>query len=225
VAAERLAGRRGDLRVTVRAAGAERTVVVSEVLAAASRTPNTSGIGLDVAGVQLDGRGYVAVNDRLETSASDVWAIGECAGSPQFTHISRDDYRVIKANLDGGSRTTRGRQVPFCIFTDPPLARIGLNEIEARRRGVAVRVAKLPMKEVARTWTTGETRGFMKALIHARRDDILGFTMFGAKAGEVMAAVQTAMLGGMPYTSLRDAVLTNPTMAEGLGALFGRVAG
>ncbi|HEX8789888.1 MAG TPA: FAD-dependent oxidoreductase, partial [Polyangiaceae bacterium] len=213
-----------DLRVAVRTGGGERTIAASEILVAVGRTPNTSGIGLDIAGVQLDQRGYIAVNDRLETSAPDVWAIGECAGSPQFTHISVDDYRVIKANLDGGNRTTRGRQEPFCVFTDPPLARVGLNELEARRRGVAVRVAKLPVKEVVRTATTGETRGLMKALVHAQRDDILGFTMFGADAGEVMAAVQTAMLGGMPYTSLRDAVLAHPTMAEGLGPLFARFA-
>lgn len=221
----RVEGRRGDLRVTVRTGGGERTIPASEILVAVGRTPNTSGIGLDVAGVQLDQRGYIAVNDRLETSAPDVWAVGECAGSPQFTHISFDDYRVIKANLDGGDRTTRGRQVPFCIFTDPPLARVGLTELEARRRGVPVRVAKLPVKEVLRTSTTGETRGFMKALVHAQRDDILGFTMFGADAGEVMAAVQTAILGAMPYTSLRDAVLAHPTMAEGLGTLFARVTG
>lgn len=219
----RVEGRRGDLRVTVRTGATERTVAASEILAAAGRTPNTSGIGLDVAGVQLDGRGYIVVNDRLETSAPDVWAIGECAGSPHFTHISVNDYHVIKANLAGGSRSTRGRQVPFCIFTDPPLARIGLNEVEARRRGVAVRVVQQPVKEMLRTWTTGEMRGFMKALVHAQRDEILGFTMFGADAGEVMAVVQTAMLGGMPYTSLRDAVLTHPTMAEGLGSLFARV--
>jgi pyruvate/2-oxoglutarate dehydrogenase complex dihydrolipoamide dehydrogenase (E3) component len=216
---------RGDLRITVRTGGGERTVAASEILVALGRVPNTSGIGLEVAGVQLDARGYVAVNERLETSAPDVWAIGECAGSPQFTHISVDDYHVIKANLDGGNRTTRGRQVPFCLYTDPPLARVGLNEIEARRRGVGVRVAKLPVREVLRTWTTGEARGFMKALVHAQRDDIVGFTMFGAEAGEVLAAVQTAMLGGMPYTTLRDAVLTHPTMAEGLGSLFAAVTG
>jgi pyruvate/2-oxoglutarate dehydrogenase complex dihydrolipoamide dehydrogenase (E3) component len=219
----RVEGRRGDLRVTVRAGGSERTIPASEILAATGRTPNTSGIGLDVARVDLDGRGYIAVNDRLETSAPGVWAIGECAGSPQFTHVSVDDYRVIKANLDGGNRSTRGRQVPFCVFTDPPLARVGLNEVEARARGIPVRVVKQPVKEILRTWTTGEDRGFMKALVHAQRDDILGFTMFGPDAGEVMAVVQTAMLGGMPYTTLRDAVLTHPTMAEGLGTLFERI--
>jgi pyruvate/2-oxoglutarate dehydrogenase complex dihydrolipoamide dehydrogenase (E3) component len=177
-------------------------------------------MGLDVAGVDLDSRGYVAVNDRLETSARDVWALGECAGSPQFTHVAFDDFRIVHDNLHGGDRSTRGRLIPFCLFTDPPLARVGLNETEARRRGVAVRVAVLPIQSVLRTETTGETRGFMKALIHAQRDEILGFTMFGAEAGEVASVVQTAMLAGLPYTSLRDSILAHPTMAEGLNVLF-----
>lgn len=219
----RVEGQRGDLVVVVRGPGGERRIGASHVLAAMGRIPNTSGIGLDIAGVRLDGRGYIAVNDRLETSAPDVWAIGECAGSPQFTHVSVDDFHVIRDNLDGGNRTTRGRVVPFCVFTDPPLARVGLNEVEARRLGVPVRVAILPVKQVLRTWATGDTRGFMKALVHAQRDDILGFTMFGADAGEVMAVVQTAMLAGASFKTLREAILTHPTMAEGLGELFARV--
>jgi len=173
--------------------------------------------------VRLDGRGFVQVNDRLETSAPDVWAIGECAGSPQFTHVSEDDFGVIRDNLAGGSRTTRDRLIPFCLFTDPPLARVGLNETEARRCGVAVRVATLPMAAVLRARTTGETRGFMKALLDTQTDRLLGFTMFGPEAGEVMAVVQTAMLAGLPYTGLRDAILAHPTMAEGLGPLFAAV--
>ncbi|MCU1276470.1 MAG: Dihydrolipoyl dehydrogenase [bacterium] len=219
----RVDGRRGALSVVVRTRDGERTLAATGLLAALGRTPNTSGIGLDAAGVELDARGYVAVNERLETSAPEVWAIGECAGSPQFTHVSEDDFRVIRDNLAGKPRTTRGRLVPFCLFTDPPLARVGLNEVEARRRGVKTRVATLPVAEILRTRTTGETRGFLKALVDAQRDDILGFTMFGADAGEVMAVVQTAMMAGLPFTSLREAILTHPTMAEGLNALFGRV--
>ena len=214
-------GRSGEsVRLRVLTPQGERLIEGSDILAATGRTPNTAGIGLDTAGVRLDGRGYVQVNDRLETSARDVWAIGECAGSPQFTHVSEDDFGVIRDNLAGGSRTTRDRLIPFCLFTDPPLARVGLSEAEARRRGVAVRVARLPVGAVLRTRTTGETRGFMKALLDARTDRILGFTMFGPEAGEVMAVVQTAMLAGMPYTLLRDAILAHPTMAEGLNALF-----
>jgi pyruvate/2-oxoglutarate dehydrogenase complex dihydrolipoamide dehydrogenase (E3) component len=217
-------GRSGEgVRLRVRTPQGERLLEGSDILAATGRTPNTAGIGLDIAGVRLDARGYVQVNDRLETSAPDVWAIGECAGSPQFTHVSEDDFRVLRANLAGGSRTTRDRLIPFCLFTDPQLARVGLSETEARRRSVAVRVANLPIGAVLRTRTTGETRGFMKALVDARSDRILGFTMFGPEAGEVMAAVQTAMLAGMPYTGLRDAILAHPTMAEGLGALFAEV--
>jgi pyruvate/2-oxoglutarate dehydrogenase complex dihydrolipoamide dehydrogenase (E3) component len=219
----RVDGLRGALSVAVRTRDGERAIEASDVLAATGRAPNTAGIGLEVAGVELDARGYIVVNERLETSAEGVWAIGECAGSPQFTHISEDDFRVIRDNLGGGNRTTRGRLVPFCVFTDPPLARVGLNEAEARRRGVAVRVATLPSREVLRTWATGETRGFMKAIVDAQHDDILGFTMFGAEAGEVMAVVQTAMMAGLPFTSLREAIFTHPTMAEGLGPLFGNV--
>ena len=201
----------------------DRTIEGSDILVAAGRTPNTAGIGLELAGVALDARGYIAVNDRLETSAPDVWAVGECAGSPQFTHVSEDDFRIIRDNLADGDRTTRNRLVPYCMFTDPPLARVGLSEAEARHQGIAVRVAKLPITAVLRTRTTSETRGFMKALVEADGDHILGFTMLGADAGEVMAVVQTAMLAGTPYTGLRDAIIAHPTMAEGLGGLFSNV--
>jgi pyruvate/2-oxoglutarate dehydrogenase complex dihydrolipoamide dehydrogenase (E3) component len=220
----RVEGRSGaGVRLRVRTVGGEQTLAGSDILAAAGRTPNTAGIGLEVAGVELDARGYVKVNDRLETTAPDVWAIGECAGSPQFTHVSLDDFRIIRDNLTGNKRSTRDRLVPYCLFTDPPLARVGLNEGEARQRGIAVRVANLPMSDILRTRTTGETVGFMKVLVEAAEDRILGFTMIGPEAGEVMAVVQTAMLGGLPYTVFRDAILTHPTMAEGLNALFAAV--
>jgi pyruvate/2-oxoglutarate dehydrogenase complex dihydrolipoamide dehydrogenase (E3) component len=217
-------GRSGQtVSLQLRTPSGDQTIEGSDILVAAGRTPNTAGIGLEVAGVALDTRGYVAVNDRLETSAPDVWAIGECAGSPQFTHVSVDDFRIIWENLAGGDQTTRNRLVPYCMFTDPPLARVGLSEAEAQRQRIAVRVAKLPIVAVLRSLTTSETRGFMKALVAADSDRILGFTMLGAEAGEVMAVVQTAMLAGMPYTGLRDAILAHPTMAEGLGGLFSNV--
>jgi pyruvate/2-oxoglutarate dehydrogenase complex dihydrolipoamide dehydrogenase (E3) component len=211
-----------SVRLRVRTPQGERLVEASDILVASGRTPNTAGIGLDTLGVRLDGRGYVQVNDRLETSAPDVWAIGECAGSPQFTHVSEDDFAIIRDNLAGGNRTTRDRLIPYCLFTDPPLARVGLSESEARRRGVAVRVVKVPVSAVLRTWTTGEARGFMKALVDARSDRILGFTMFGSDAGEVMAAVQIAILAGMPATGMRNAIFAHPTMAEGLHSLFSK---
>jgi len=217
-------GRSGEaVRLRVRTAGGEQTIPGSDILAATGRTPNTAGIGLEVAGVELDSRGYIKVDDRLETSARDVWALGECAGSPRFTHVSFDDFRIIRDNLAGGSRSTRDRLIPYCLFTDPPLARVGLSEGEARQRGITVRVANLPMSAVLRTWTMGETAGFMKVLVEATGDRILGFTMIGPEAGEVMAAVQTAILGGLPYMVCRDAILTHPTMAEGLNALFAAI--
>ena len=217
-------GRSGQtVSLQLHTSSGDQTIEGSDILVAAGRTPNTEGIGLELAGVALDARGYIAVNDRLETSAPDVWAVGECAGSPQFTHVSEDDFRIIRDNLVGGDRTTRNRLVPYCMFTDPPLARVGLSEAEARHQGIAVRVAKLPIVAVLRTRTTSETRGFMKALVAADGDRILGFAMIGADAGEVMAVVQTAMLAGMPYTGLRDAILAHPTMAEGLGGLFSNV--
>jgi pyruvate/2-oxoglutarate dehydrogenase complex dihydrolipoamide dehydrogenase (E3) component len=219
-------GRSGEaVRLRVRTGGEEQTLAGSDILVAVGRTPNTAGIGLEATGVELDARGFIQVNDRLETTAPGVWAIGECAGSPQFTHVSEDDFRIIRDNLAGGRCSTRDRLVPYCLFTDPPLARVGLSEAEARERGVAFRTAKLPTSAVLRTWTTGEAAGFMKVLVEAPGDRILGFSMIGSEAGEVMAAVQTAILGGLPYTVFRNAILAHPTMAEGLSSLFAAVPG
>jgi pyruvate/2-oxoglutarate dehydrogenase complex dihydrolipoamide dehydrogenase (E3) component len=218
-----VSGRSGEeISLAVRTPSAEQKIEGSDILVAAGRVPNTADIGLDEAGVELDARGYIRVNERLATTASDVWAIGECAGSPQFTHVSSDDFRVIADNLAGGTRTTRDRLVPYCMFTDPPLARVGLSEREARHKGVAARVARLPMAAVLRAHTTDETQGFMKALVGGD-DRILGFTMIGAEAGEVMAVMQTAMLANLAYPVMRDAVLAHPTMAEGLGPLLSNV--
>ena len=219
----RVRGRSGeDVGVTVHTPAGERSIEGSDILVAAGRVPNTKDIGLELAGVELSERGYIRINERLETTAPNVWAMGECAGSPQFTHVSVDDFRIIRDNLSGGSRSTSDRLVPYCMFTDPPLAHVGLSENEARAQEVAVRVGRLPMSSVLRTAATDETQGFMKALV-GNDDRILGFTMIGAEAGEVMAAVQTAMLAGLPYQRLRDAVLAHPTMAEGLGPLLANV--
>jgi pyruvate/2-oxoglutarate dehydrogenase complex dihydrolipoamide dehydrogenase (E3) component len=217
-------GKSGDsVGVGVRASSGEQRIEGSDILVATGRVPNTAGIGLEKTGVELDARGYIRVNERLETTASKVWALGECAGSPQFTHVSVDDFRIVRDNLAGGKRSTHDRLVPYCMFTDPPLARVGLSELEARRQGIAARVARLPMNAVLRTEATGETQGFMKVLVGGSDDRILGFTMIGAEAGEVTAAVQTAMLADLPYSKLRDAVFAHPTMAEGLGPLFSNV--
>ena len=220
----RVQGRSGkNVSLVVRTVAGEQKLEGSDILVATGRIPNTADVGLDKAGVELDAHGFVRVNDRLETSAPDVWAIGECAGSPQFTHVSEDDFRIIRDNLAGGRRSTRDRLVPYCMFTDPPLARVGLSEADAQRQGVDVRVARLPMSSVLRAQTTGETQGFMKALIGARDDRIVGFTMIGSEAGEVVATVQTAMRADVPYSTLRDEVIAHPTMAEGLGPLFSNV--
>jgi pyruvate/2-oxoglutarate dehydrogenase complex dihydrolipoamide dehydrogenase (E3) component len=226
VAAEPLnvQGRSGEeVSVTVRTTSGEQKIEGSDILVAAGRIPNTAGIGLEKAGVELDGRGYIRVNEHLETTASGVWALGESAGSLQFTHVSVDDFRIIRDNLAGGKRSTRDRLVPYCLFTDPPLAHVGLSERDAQRQGVTVRVARLPMSAVLRTEATGETQGFMKALVGGSDDRILGFTMIGSEAGEVMVAVQMAILANLPYGRLRDAVLVHPTIAEGLGSLFSNV--
>ena len=206
--------------LVVRTTSGEQDIEGSDILLAAGRVPNTAGIGLEAVGVELDSRGYIRVNERLETSAPEVWALGESAGSPQFTHISEDDFRIIRDNLAGGNRRTRDRLVPYCMFTDPPLAHVGLSEGEAERRGINARVARLPMDSVLGAQATDQREGFMKALIGENDDRILGFTMIGATAGEVMAAVQTAMIAGLPYSRLANAALAHPTMAEGLSMLF-----
>jgi pyruvate/2-oxoglutarate dehydrogenase complex dihydrolipoamide dehydrogenase (E3) component len=213
-------GRSGE---SVRLRARQGTIEGTHLLVAGGRTPNTDSIGLDKAGVETDERGHVKVNNRLQTTAPDVWAAGDCAGSPYFTHIGVDDFRVVLDNLSGGNRVTTGRQVPFCLFTDPELARVGPSEREASERGIGYRLAKIPMNMVLRTRTLSETRGFLKALIEKGSDRILGFTGFGVEAGEVMPAVQVAMAAGLPYTALRDTILTHPTMAEGLAELFSSV--
>jgi pyruvate/2-oxoglutarate dehydrogenase complex dihydrolipoamide dehydrogenase (E3) component len=175
---------------------------------------------LELAGVELAASGYIKVNERLGTTAPGVWAIGEVAGSPQFTHVSLDDFRVVHDSITGGKRVTTGRQVPFCLFTDPEIARIGLSEKEARAQGVGYRLFKIPMEAVMRATTLSETRGFLKALVEMEGERILGFTAVGVGAAEIMTSVQIAMGAGLPYTALRDTILTHPTLVEGLIPLF-----
>jgi pyruvate/2-oxoglutarate dehydrogenase complex dihydrolipoamide dehydrogenase (E3) component len=213
-----LSGR--SVEVVVERSGAASSLVGTHLLLATGRVPNTKDIGLELTGVELTERGYIKVNERLETTAPGVWAVGEVAGSPQFTHISEDDFRVVRDNLLGGSHSTTGRQVPFCLFTDPEFARIGINEKEAKAKGVPYRLFKVPMAAVLRARSLMETRGFLKCLVERDTDRILGFAAFGVGAGEVMGCVQIAMLGGLPYTALREAVLTHPTITEGLVSLF-----
>jgi pyruvate/2-oxoglutarate dehydrogenase complex dihydrolipoamide dehydrogenase (E3) component len=209
-----------SVRVTLEQNEGDLSFEGTHLLVAAGRTPNTKGIGLDLIGVELTDRGYIKVNERLETTAPGVWAIGEVAGSPQFTHISEDDFRVIRDNMLGENHVTTGRQVPFCLFTDPEFARVGLSEKEAKAQGINYRLFKVPMASVLRARSLMETRGFLKCLVERDSDHILGFAAFGVGAGELMGCVQIAMLGRMPYTVLREAVLAHPTIPEGLIALF-----
>ena len=206
--------------VVVEQDGARKTLAGSHILVAIGRKPNTENLGLEPAGIELTDRGFIKVNDRLQTTAEGVWAIGEVAGSPLFTHISIDDFRVVHSNLTGGNRVTRGRQVPYVLFTDPELAHIGLHEADAVAQRIPYRLFKIPMSADLRALTLGETRGFMKALVRTDNDILLGFTVLGVGAGEIMAAVQVAIIAGLPYTALRDAVLAHPTLTEGLGSLF-----
>ena len=222
---KQVSGKSGEsVNIVLEQNGVEKTLQGSHVLVAAGRVPNTEGLGLDVAGVELTDRGFIKVNERLQTTAAGVCAIGEVAGSPQFTHISIDDFRVVHDNLNGINHVTTGRQVPYCLFTDPELAHIGVSESEAKTKGIAYRLFKLPMEADLRARTLSETRGFMKALVGMEDDRILGFTAFAVGAGEIMASVQIAMIARLPYTALRDAVLTHPTLVEGLIGLFSSAA-
>jgi pyruvate/2-oxoglutarate dehydrogenase complex dihydrolipoamide dehydrogenase (E3) component len=218
VRVERVEGRSGD-SVRLRTTRGE-VIEGSDILVAVGRVPNTDGIGLEAAAIERDHRGFVKVDERLRTTAPGVWAVGDCAGSPHFTHIAYDDFRIVRDNLAGLDRTKTGRLVPYCVFTDPELARVGLNETEAKSRKIAYRMAKLPVSHILRAETLSESRGFLKALVAADSDRILGFTAFSPSGGEIIAVVQIAITAGLGYTALRDAVLTHPTMAEGVGKLF-----
>ena len=220
---DRVSGRSGD-RVALHAiiGGSQRTIEGSHLLVALGKTPNTNGIGLECAGVELTSSGYVSVNDRLETTAPAVWAMGDCAGSPAFTHMAFDDFRIVRDNLRGRKRSTTGRQVPFCLFIEPELARVGLNEVDAKRQGVAYRLTELPISSILRTRTTGETRGKLKALI-GEDDRILGFTALGPRAGELLPPVQIAMRTGLSYHAIEELIVAHPTYAEGLVSLFSNI--
>ncbi len=212
------------IRLTVRTPAGERTLVGSHLLVAAGRVPNTDRLNLTAAGVQTDTRGFIQVNERLETNVPGIYALGDVKGGPAFTHISYDDFRIIRTNLvrggRGGHTRTTGRSVPYTIFIDPQLGGVGLTEREARARGYNVRVAKLPMSHVARAIEVDETRGFMKAVVDAETDQILGCAILGIEGGEVMGILQVAMRGKVPYTTIQDDIFSHPTLSEALNNLF-----
>jgi len=214
----------GKILLTVDTSEGDRTLSGSHLLVAAGRPPNTETLNLDAAGIERDKRGFIEANERLETSVPGVYALGDVKGGAAFTHISYDDFRIIRTNLlEDGSATIAHRQVPYTMFTDPQLGRIGLSEQEARDQDRDVRVARLPMNYVARAIETGETRGFMKAVVDAETDQILGCAVLGIEGGEIMAMIQIAMMGNLPYTALRDSVFAHPTLAESLNSLFSTV--
>ncbi len=216
----RVSGRSGEaVSLHAAVAGVERTISGTHLLVALGKAPNTVGIGLDRAGVALTEAGYVRVNEKLETTAPSVWAIGDCAGTPAFTHMSFEDFRIIRDNLQGGDRSTALRQVPYCLFTEPELARIGLSEQEARAQGIAYRLASLPVASILRTRTTGEPRGLLKALIDDD-DRILGFVALAPHAGEMLPVFQLAIQAKLSFKALESLVIAHPTYAEGIVGMF-----
>lgn len=214
----------GGVRVTASTPEGERALRGSHLLVAAGRVPNTDLLSLAAAGVETDDRGYIKVNDRLETNVPGVYALGDVKGGPAFTHISYDDFRIIRTNLvrggHGGHTSITGRFVPYTVFTDPQLGRVGLTEREARDRGHNVRVAKLPMRHVARAAEMDETRGFMKAVVDADTDQVLGCAILGVEGGEIMGVLQMAMRGKVPCATIQDEIFSHPTLSEALNNLF-----
>ncbi len=211
----------GTIHLTVQTPAGERTLSGSHLLAAAGRVPNSDWLNLDAAGVQTEKRGSIQVNERLETNVPGIYALGDVKGGPAFTHISYDDFRIIRTNLlENGKASTRERLVPYTVFIDPQLGRVGMSETEARAHGHNIKVAKMPMNYVARALEVDESRGFMKAVVDAGTGQILGCAVLGIEGGEIMAVLQMAMMGKVPYTVLRDAVFAHPTLAESLNNLF-----
>jgi pyruvate/2-oxoglutarate dehydrogenase complex dihydrolipoamide dehydrogenase (E3) component len=213
---KRVSGKSGN-RVTLELDDGSN-VEASDILVATGRMPNTDRIDTKAGGIDLDPRGFIRVDERLRTTAPNVWAMGDCAGSPMFTHVSFDDFTIVRDNLAGKDRTTRDRLIPYCLFTDPELAHVGLNETQAIERDIAHRVIRIDMSDVLRTHTLGETRGFAKMTIGSD-GQILGFTAFGPDVTEMMAIVQTAMIAKLPYTTLAEIIFAHPTMSEGIGTL------
>ncbi len=219
--AKSVTGSDGALNVTVEGGDGMETIAASHILQAAGRIPNSDFLDLDVAGIETDKKGYIIVDDRLATSVPGIYGIGDVVPGPKFTHISYDDYRILKATLiDGESRSTADRIVPYTVFTDPQLGRVGLSEREARDQGRSIRVAQMPMARVARALEADEPRGVMKAIVDAGNGQILGAAILGLDGGEVMSMVQIAMMGKLPYTALRDAVFAHPNLSESLNNLF-----
>ncbi|HUI74812.1 MAG TPA: mercuric reductase [Candidatus Acidoferrum sp.] len=217
----RVAGVGGKIGLELQSAGMARTLEGSHLLVATGRMPNTDSLNVAAAGIEADERGFIRVNDRLETTAKDIYALGDIKGGPAFTHISYDDFRIIRTNLlEKGSASIAGRLLVYTLFLDPQLGRVGLNETQARAQDLHIRVAKMPMSYVARALEMDETRGFMKVIVDADSGQMLGATVLGIEGGEIMAQIQLAMMGKLPYTVLKNAVFAHPTLAESFNNLF-----
>jgi pyruvate/2-oxoglutarate dehydrogenase complex dihydrolipoamide dehydrogenase (E3) component len=214
-----------EVELDIKTGEGEQTLRGTHLLVATSRTPNVEQLSLADAGIEVEKRGFIKVNERLETNVPGIYALGEVNGGPAFTHMAYDDFRIIRRNLlEGTPATIAGRLVPYTLFIDPQLARVGLSEEEARKQGLDIRVATMPMSYVARALEVNETRGFMKAVVDAHSKQILGFTILGLEGGELMAMVEIAMLGKLPYTVLQDAIFAHPTLAESLNNLFATIS-
>lgn len=210
-----------EIQITIKTSSGEQKITGSHLLVATGREPNTAELNLDAAGIETDKRGLIKVNERLETNVPGIYAIGDVKGGPAFTHISYDDFRILRTNLlEGGNATTTGRLVPYTVFIDPQLGRVGLTEAEAKAQGKRFRVAKMPMAYVARALEVSESRGLMKAIVDAETDQILGCAVLGIEGGEIMSLLEMAMIGSVPYTKIRDAIFAHPTLAESLNNLF-----
>lgn len=219
--AERVAKSGAEIQLTVRVAGEIRTITGSHLLVATGRVPNTEALQLESVGIITDTRGFIQVNRKLETKVEGVYAMGDVNGGPAFTHISYDDFRILRTNLlEKGSATTEGRLVPYTVYIDPQLGRIGLTETQARSQNKKIRVAKMPMNSVARALEVDEPRGFMKAIVDTKTDQILGAAVLGIEGGELMSMLEIAMMGKLSYTALREAIFAHPTLAESLNNLF-----
>jgi pyruvate/2-oxoglutarate dehydrogenase complex dihydrolipoamide dehydrogenase (E3) component len=219
--AERVTKSGAQINLNVRTGGETREVTGSHLLVATGRVPNTDSLNVAAAGIATDSKGFIVVNEKLETNIAGVFALGDINGGPAFTHISYDDFRILRTNLiDNGNATTMGRLVPYTVFIDPQLGRVGMTETEARSKQPNIRVARMPMTRVARAIEVDETRGFMKAIVDGDSGQILGAAVLGVEGGEIMSILEVAMMGKLPYIALRDAVFAHPTLAESLNNLF-----
>ncbi|MEJ2711396.1 MAG: mercuric reductase [Anaerolineales bacterium] len=214
----------GKIRLTVEREKKQQILEGSHLLVAAGRAPNTDGLNLQASGVETNERGYIQANEHLETHVPGIYALGDVKGGPAFTHISYDDYRIMRDNLlEGKNRSVNERPIPYTVFIDPQLGRVGLTEKQARQRGLDFKVASMPMNWVARALEVDEPRGMMKAIVDGQSGQILGCAILGIEGGEMMALIQTAMMGNLPYTVLKEAVYAHPTLAESMNTLFSQI--